>query len=59
MISVKSAKEVFKKQGARRVSKNAAVKLKKILEEKASEIAKNAVKNALHAGRVVIKAEDL
>lgn len=59
MISLKSAKEIFKKQGARRVSKNAAVELKKILEEKAGEIAKNAVKNALHAGRVVIKAEDL
>lgn len=59
MISLNATKLIFKKEGAKRVSKNAALELKKILEQKAKEIAKNAIKNAFYAGRVVVKAEDV
>ncbi|MBU2523267.1 MAG: NFYB/HAP3 family transcription factor subunit [Nanoarchaeota archaeon] len=59
MISISSAKQVFKKKGAKRVSKGAAIELKKILEQKGEEIARNAIKNASHSGRVVIKTEDV
>ena len=59
MISVSSAKQIFRKKGAKRVSQGAAIELKKILEQKGEEIAINAVKNASHFGRVVIKAEDV
>jgi len=59
MISIKAARRVFKKAGAKRISKNAIIVLKKILERKGGEIAKEAVKNASYAGRIVVKAEDV
>ena len=59
IISTNSAKSVFKEEGAKRVSKDAAIELNKILMQTAKEIAKNALKNASYAGRVVIKAEDV
>jgi histone H3/H4 len=59
MISLRAIKTIFKKEGARRISKKAIVAVQKILELKAREIARNAIKNARYSGRVVIKEIDV
>ena len=59
MISIRTAKQILKDAGAKRVSKESALKFRKILEEYAKEIAKEAVKKAQFAGRKVIKAGDI
>lgn len=59
MISINTARSILKKAGAKRISKDAAVALKEILEKKGEEIAKEAAKNAFHAGRIVVKAIDI
>jgi DNA-binding protein len=50
---------VMKKSGAERVSDDAADELRKVLEEVAERIAKQAVDLSAHAGRKTIKAEDV
>ena len=50
---------ILKKSGASRVSDESADELRRILEEAASHIAKNAVEMSNHAGRKTIKAEDI
>ena len=50
---------VMKKSGAERVSDDAADELRKVLEEVAERIAKQAVDLSVHAGRKTIKAEDI
>jgi histone H3/H4 len=49
----------MKKTGADRVSDDAADELRKVLEEVAARIAKQAVDLSVHAGRKTIKAEDV
>ena len=50
---------ILKKSGAERVSDESADELRRIIEDIAEDIAKNAVDMASHAGRKTIKAEDV
>jgi histone H3/H4 len=49
----------MKKSGAERISDDAADELRKILEEVAERIAKQAAELSTHAGRKTIKPEDI
>ena len=59
LIPLAAMEQIIKKAGAERVSDNAKVALKKVLEEYALNIAGNATKLAAHAGRKTIKASDI
>ncbi|MEO9319045.1 MAG: histone family protein [Nitrososphaera sp.] len=50
---------IMKKSGADRVSDDAADELRKVVEEVAERIAKQAVDLSVHAGRKTIKPEDI
>ena len=50
---------ILKKAGAERVSDESADELRRIIEDVADNIAKNAVDMASHAGRKTIKGEDV
>jgi len=50
---------ILKKSGAQRVSDESANELRRVIEEIAEAIAKNAVDMSNHAGRKTIKAEDV
>ncbi len=50
---------ILKKAGASRVSDESADELRRVIEEVASGIAKNAVEMLTHAGRKTVKAEDV
>lgn len=50
---------ILKKVGAERVSDESAEELRRIIEEIAMVIAKNAVEMSSHAGRKTVKAEDV
>ena len=50
---------ILKKSGASRISDESADELRRIVEDMASNIAKNAVDLATHAGRKTIKAGDV
>ena len=50
---------ILKKSGAQRVSDESAVELRRVVEEIAEAIAKNATDMSKHAGRKTIKAEDV
>ena len=50
---------VIKKSGAERVGDDAAEELRKVLEDVALRIAKQAVDLAVHAKRKTIKSEDI
>ena len=50
---------ILKKSGAERVSDESAIELRRVVEEIAEAIAKNAVEDANHAGRKTVKADDV
>jgi len=50
---------ILKKAGAERVSDESADELRRVIEDVANNIAKNAVDMASHAGRKTIKGEDV
>jgi len=50
---------ILKKSGAQRVSDESAVELRRVIEEIAEAIAKNAVAMSNHAGRKTVKADDV
>ena len=50
---------IIKNSGAQRVSEDATMALEKVLTEKGTEIAGQAVKLAKYAGRVTVKAADI
>ena len=50
---------ILKKSGAQRVSDESATELRRVIEEIAEAIAKNAVEMSSHAGRKTVKAEDV
>ena len=59
LIPLAAMEKIMKKAGAERVSDKAKIALKVVLEEIAEDIASNAVKLAMHAGRKTIKAGDI
>ena len=59
LIPLAAMEKILKKGGANRVSEKAKVTLKGVLEEKAYEIATNAIRLATHAGRKTVKASDI
>jgi DNA-binding protein len=58
-LGLASMYRVIKKSGADRVSDDAADALRKVLEEVAEKIARQAVELSLHAGRKTVKSEDV
>lgn len=58
-IPLAAIEVLLKKAGAPRVSDKAKVVMKQILEEKALDIAKHAIRFAGHAGRKTVKAGDV
>jgi histone H3/H4 len=50
---------IMKKSGAERVSDDAADELRKVLEEAAERVARQAVELSVHAGRKTIKPDDI
>ena len=50
---------ILKKSGAERVSDESANELRRVIEEIAEAIAKNAIDMSSHAGRKTVKAEDV
>ena len=50
---------ILKKSGAERVSDESADELRRIIEDIATDIAKNAVEMSKHAKRKTVKADDV
>ena len=59
LIPLAAMEKILKNAGAERVSDKAKATLKDIIEEIAADIASNAVKLALHAGRKTVKSGDI
>ena len=59
LIPLAAMEKILKNAGAERVSDKAKGTLKDIMEEIASDIATNAVKLAMHAGRKTVKSGDI
>lgn len=58
-LPLATLERLIKKAGAKRVSESAATALGEILEEKAMEIAREAIKLAEHAGRRTVRDIDI
>ena len=58
-LGVSAMYRILKKAGAERVSDESADELRRVMEDIAIEIAKNAVDMSKHAGRKTVKAEDV
>ena len=59
LIPLAAMEKVLKDAGADRVSDKAKEALKEVIENKADELAKQAVSYAMHAGRKTVKEEDI
>jgi len=59
LLPLAAMEKILKGVGADRVSDKAKVALKNIVEDIAEEIAQDAVKFAMHAGRKTVKAGDI
>ncbi|MFH1229195.1 MAG: histone family protein [Candidatus Aenigmatarchaeota archaeon] len=59
VIAAAPMAEILKNAGAERVSEPAAQAMAEVIKEVAFELAKDAVKFAIHAGRKTIKREDI
>lgn len=59
LLPLAAMEKVLKLAGAERVSDKAKAALKDVVEDKANEIASQAVKLALHAGRKTVKGGDV
>ncbi len=58
-IPLAAMERVLKNSGAHRVSEEAKVSLRQVLEDIAMEIGEEAIKLAAHAGRKTVKADDI
>jgi len=59
LLPLAAMEKILKNVGANRVSDKAKVALKNVMEDIAEEIAQDAVKLAMHAGRKTVKAGDI
>ena len=59
LIPLAAMEHLLKKAGAERVSDDAKLALKELLEEHGLLVAKHAIELALHAQRKTIKSEDI
>ena len=59
LIPLAAMEKIMRNSGAARVSDKAKESLKTILEDIAEEIASDAIKLAMHAGRKTVKAQDI
>ncbi len=59
LMPLATMEKIMNSAGANRVSEDAKIELKKILEDYANEISLKAVTFAKHAGRRTIKPEDI
>lgn len=58
-LGLSAASRLIKKAGAERVGDDAAMELRTILEDVGTEIAKDAIELARHAGRKTVKPSDV
>jgi len=58
-LPIATLERLIKKAGAKRVSESAARALGEILEEKAMEISREAIRLAEHARRRTVRGEDI
>ena len=58
-ISTAAVHRLIKKGGAGRIGDDAAEELRKVLEETAIRVGKEALELAKHAGRKTVRAEDV
>ena len=58
-ISWSSISRILKKTGAERISNESVEELRRVIEDIASEIARDAITLSKHAGRKTIKGEDI
>ncbi|MFP4523060.1 MAG: histone family protein [Candidatus Nanoarchaeia archaeon] len=58
-IPLAAMERVLKNAGANRVSEEAKVALRQVLEDIALEISEEAIKLSAHAGRKTVKADDI
>ncbi len=59
LIAAAPMAKILKEAGAERVSDDAAAAMANVMMDKAMELAKDAVKFAVHAGRKTVKREDI
>jgi len=59
LVPIAAMERIMKKAGAERVSEDAKVALKEVLEDYGEKVSSSALKFALHAGRKTIKAADI
>jgi DNA-binding protein len=59
LLPLAAMEKILKSVGAGRVSEGAKSALKNYVEDRAEEIARDAVKLAMHAGRKTVKAGDV
>ncbi|MBS3143205.1 histone family protein [Candidatus Woesearchaeota archaeon] len=59
LLPLAAMEKILKNSGAERVSDKSKAALKEVLETLAEEIAGNAVRLALHAGRKTVKSGDI
>ena len=59
LIPLAAMEQLMKQAGAERVSDDAKIALKELLEAYGKKVAQDALTFALHAGRKTIKAEDI
>jgi len=59
LMPLASMEKIISEAGAERVSEDAKLELKRIIEEYSIKIAEKAIKFAQHAGRKTVKSEDI
>ncbi|MEM4264008.1 MAG: histone family protein [Candidatus Woesearchaeota archaeon] len=59
LIPLAAMERILKQAGAERVSDDAKIALKEVVEGIVDKISKDAIRYAEHAGRKTIKAEDI